>query len=202
VLFNPAGEFPEFPALPRYFLSIPSALRGTRPGPFDALNAVVHRVLESRFRAMSRRYGSRAQFATSRHKGDPRVLSDLLAALDHFYLEPQIVATLRSVPTVVLGAERDGVVPATQSQRLADKIEADFELVAGAGHSLPRADPVRSATAIELAIARVGGPQVGIEYTDDVETAWGCGVQGPCNDRGTTGRSEGRVRPEREGTDP
>ncbi|WP_040822811.1 alpha/beta fold hydrolase [Nocardia jiangxiensis] len=151
---------------------------------------------------MSRRYGSRAQFATGRQKGDPRVLSDLLAALDYFYLAPQIVGTLRSVPTVVLGAERDGVVPATQCQRLADKIEADFELVAEAGHSLPRADPVRSGAAIELAIAQAGVPRVRIEYTDDVETARGCEVQGPGNDRSTTVRSEGRVRPEREWPDP
>ncbi|WP_330251472.1 alpha/beta hydrolase [Nocardia sp. NBC_00565] len=174
VLFSPAGEFPEYPALPSYFLSIPNALSGPRPGALDALNVLAHRALQARFRRLSRRYGSRSPFVTGRHNGDPRVLCDFVHALRHFYLGPQTIATLRAVPTVVLGAERDGVVPASQSARLADKIEADFELATGVGHSLPHADPIRSATAVESTIARVGGPRVSIGYSGaENDIAWG-----------------------------
>ncbi|WP_433600337.1 alpha/beta fold hydrolase [Nocardia sp. CA-135953] len=174
VLFNPAGEFPEYPTLPSYFLSIPNALNGPRPGALDTLNVLAHRALQARFRALSRRYGSRSPFVTGSNRVDPRVLCDFVLSLRHFYLGPQTVTTLRAVPTMVLGAERDGVVPPSQSERFADKIEADFELVTGVGHSLPRADPVLSAAAVESAIVRVGGPLVRVTSAGaENDALWG-----------------------------
>ncbi|NKY87567.1 alpha/beta fold hydrolase [Nocardia veterana] len=152
VLFNPAGEFPEFPALPRHFTTAAERIKCLRRGRFDYLAAAAAALAERRFRRTARRLGSKAPLATGTRPGDPRVLTDLMHAYRHFYLDPDIAATLRSVPSFVIIGDRDRVVPAAQSTRFAEKIWADQQMVPDAGHSLPRTDPDIAADTIVTAL--------------------------------------------------
>ncbi|MFE3757943.1 alpha/beta fold hydrolase [Nocardia tengchongensis] len=155
VIFSGGGEFPEFPSLPAHYREWPRRVQRIRRTRLDALAAGAVDILEKRFRARSRRLGSRAPFVCSAHRGDPRVLVDVLAAYRGFALDPDAAALLRSIPTFVIAGERDRVVPPAQSVRFADRIWADFELVSGAGHSLPHAEPNLAAEAILHALETV-----------------------------------------------
>ncbi|MGW0052635.1 alpha/beta fold hydrolase [Nocardia nova] len=152
VLFNPAGEFPEFPSLPRHFTTAAARIKGLRRGRLDHVAAAAATVAERRFRRTARRLGSKAPLATGARPGDPRVLADLMHAYRHFYLDPDIATALRSVPSFVITGDRDRVVPAAQSTRFAEKIWADQQVVPDAGHSLPRSDPVIAAETIVAAL--------------------------------------------------
>ncbi|MEV5835373.1 alpha/beta hydrolase [Nocardia sp. NPDC052112] len=152
VLFNGACEFPEFPSLPRHFLKIPARLRRLRHGRFDRIAAAGYVLLERRFRSLSKGLGSKALLIAGQRHGDPRVLADLLHSYGEHFLEPATAVAMRSIPSFVLSAERDRVVPPTQSMRLADAIWADYEIVPGAGHSLPHTDPQTAGTAILQAL--------------------------------------------------
>lgn len=152
VLFNGTGEFPEFPSLPTYFTSAAARIKMLRYGMFDHVAAAAASVAERRFRRTARRLGSRAPLATGARAGDPRVLTDLMHAYRHFYLDPETAAGLRSLPSFVVTGDRDRVVPAAQSFRFAEKIWADQQVVPGAGHSLPRSDPETAAEVIVAAL--------------------------------------------------
>lgn len=148
ILFNGAGEFPEFPALPKHFKTVASQLKHLRHSRLDHVAAAGAAVAERRFRRTARRLGSKAPLVTGARCGDPRVLTDVMHAYRDFYLAPDIAAGLRSVPSFVVTGERDRIVPATQSTRLADKIWADHHVVPGAGHSLPHSMPGTAADII------------------------------------------------------
>ncbi|MFI7194414.1 alpha/beta fold hydrolase [Nocardia nova] len=152
VLFNGTGEFPEFPSLPTYFTSAAARIKMLRYGMFDHVAAAAASVAERRFRRTARRLGSGAPLATGARAGDPRVLTDLMHAYRHFYLDPETAAGLRSLPSFVVTGDRDRVVPAAQSFRFAEKIWADQQVVPGAGHSLPRSDPETAAEVIVAAL--------------------------------------------------
>ncbi|MCC3311357.1 alpha/beta fold hydrolase [Nocardia africana] len=152
VLFNATGEFPEFPALPRHFMTAATRIKGLRHGKLDHVAAAAASVAERRFRRTARRLGSKAPLATGDRPGDPRVLTDLMHAYRHFYLDPAIAAGLRPVPSFVVTGDRDRVVSATQSTRFAEKIWADQQVVPGAGHSLPRSEPGIAAEVIVAAL--------------------------------------------------
>ncbi|MFX0576237.1 alpha/beta fold hydrolase [Nocardia nepalensis] len=152
VLFNGACEFPEFPSLPQYFLRIPARLRGLRHGRLDSVAAAGHAMLERRFRSRSKQLGSKAPLIAGDRRGDPRVLADILHGYHEHVLEPATAVAMRSIPSFVLSAERDRVVPSNQSLRLADAIWADYEMIPGAGHSLPHADPETAGAAILQAL--------------------------------------------------
>ncbi|MEU6559258.1 alpha/beta fold hydrolase [Nocardia nova] len=152
ILFNGTGEFPEFPALPRQFRAIATRLKNLRHSRFDHLAAVCAVVAEQRFRRTARRLGSRAPLVAGARAGDPRVLTDVMAAYREFHLDADIAARMRSLPSFVVTGDRDRVVPAEQSMRLAAKIWADFQIVSGVGHSLPHSNPDTAADVIVAAL--------------------------------------------------
>lgn len=152
VLFNATGEFPEFPTLPRHFMTAATRIKSLRHGRLDHVAAAAASLAERRFRRTARRLGSKAPLATGARPGDPRVLTDLMHAYRHFYLDPAIAAGLRPVPSFVVTGDRDRVVSATQSTRFAEKIWADQQVVPGAGHSLPRSEPDIAAEVIVAAL--------------------------------------------------
>lgn len=152
VIFSGSAEFPEFPSLASRYRDLPQCVQRIRHTRLDTLAAVTVTVLENRFRALSRRLGSRSPLVCGAHRGDPRVLADILTAYGNFALDPDAAMLLRSIPTFVVAGERDRVVPPAQSIRLAERIWADYELVPGAGHSLPHTAPDRAAEVIIQAL--------------------------------------------------
>ncbi len=152
VLFNSAGEFPEFPALPSHFRTWSQRLHRWRHSPLDPIAATAAAALERRFRRDSQRRGATAHLVTGDRPADPRVVTDVLAAYRSYSLTTDTAARLRSTPSFVLSGDRDRIVPPTQSVRLADKIWADYTVVPGAGHSLPHAQPDTAADTITEAL--------------------------------------------------
>lgn len=152
VLFGGAAEFPEFPGLPRWYTTVPEYARRLRHTSFDALAAAAMSLAQRRFRRLSRRLGSRAALICGEHATDPRVLADTLSAYRRFTVDDATAELVRGIPSLVIAGELDRIVPPAQSIRLADKIEADYELVTGAGHALPHTDPDRAAQAIVHAL--------------------------------------------------
>lgn len=152
VLFGATGEFPEFPSLPARYRSLPRRVARLRHTWLDRFANVVITVAEHRFRAMSRRLGSRSHLICGVRRGDPRAIADILAAYHGFTTTTDEMAVLRGVPAFVLAGGRDRIVPASQSVRFADKIWADYELIPEAGHALPYTDPARAARAILHAV--------------------------------------------------
>ncbi|MFE2999752.1 alpha/beta fold hydrolase [Nocardia sp. NPDC059246] len=155
VIFSGGGEFPEFPSLAPRYRELPRRVQRLRRTHLDAVSVAIIAFFERRFRALSRRLGSRAPLVCGARRGDPRVLADVLAAYGEFTLHGEAAALLRGIPTFVIAGERDRVVPPTQSARLAERIWADYELVPGVGHSLPHAQPGRAADAIVPALEAV-----------------------------------------------
>ncbi|WP_405135454.1 alpha/beta fold hydrolase [Nocardia sp. NBC_01388] len=152
VLFGGAGEFPEFPSLPKHYRELIKKLPQLRHTRLDTVAAAAAALAERRFRDVSRRLGSKAHLVCGAHRGDARVMTDVMGAYSNFALSPEVAATLRQLPTFVIAGERDRIVPPAQSVRLADKIWADYELVPGAGHSLPHTQPDRAADTILQAL--------------------------------------------------
>jgi len=151
VIFNGSAEFPEFASLPKLYRTLPRRLHRWRHGPLDPLSAAAAALLDRRFRRTSTRRGH-PRHPTPGTRCDPRVVTDILGAYSHTSLSTEVAEQLRSVPSFVIAAEHDHVVPATQSLRLADKIWADCEIVPGAGHSLPHTDPERASQFILQAL--------------------------------------------------
>ncbi|MGW5110587.1 alpha/beta fold hydrolase [Nocardia sp. NPDC004123] len=171
VIFGGAAEFPEFPSLSRRYRDLPRHMQRIRHTRFDSVVAATVAVAEQRFRTISRRLGSRAHLMCGARRGDPRVIADVMAAYNSFALDSEAAAVLRSIPTFVIAGERDRIVPPAQSVRLADKIWADYELVPGAGHSFPHAEPDHAAEAILHALE--------IAYRNEIDrTIGGAAVQG------------------------
>ncbi|MBF6176054.1 alpha/beta fold hydrolase [Nocardia blacklockiae] len=174
VLFNSAGEFPEFPSLPTHFRNWSQRLHRWRRGPLDPIAAAAATALERRFRRRSRRLGAKAHLITADRPADPRVLTDVLAAYRSYTLTADAAAPLRSTPSFVLSGDRDKIVPPTQSVRLADKIWADYTVVPGAGHSLPHTQPDTAADTITEALhvayhATISDPVLGVLADDTAE---------------------------------
>ncbi|MFE2997389.1 alpha/beta fold hydrolase [Nocardia sp. NPDC059246] len=152
VFFGATGEFPEFPSLPGRYRQMPQRLARFRQTRLDRLAATAITLAETRFRALSRRLGSKSHLVCGARRGDPRVLVDMLNAYNAFTVVGEEIAALRSVPAFVIAGGRDRVVPASQSVRFADKIWADYELIPDAGHALPHIQPTRAAETILHAI--------------------------------------------------
>ncbi|MQY23015.1 alpha/beta fold hydrolase [Nocardia macrotermitis] len=137
VLLNAAAEPP---ALPRY----------ARTWPHRLIRIRRHRALAPVAAAGEAVLGYRL-----RHTGlvpglgvDPRVSIDVLAAHAGFGFFTGIAQALRHIPSAVLAGEHDTLVPPQHAVRLADALWADYDIVAGAGHELPRTHPGRAADTI------------------------------------------------------
>ncbi|MFB7718214.1 alpha/beta fold hydrolase [Nocardia sp. NPDC056100] len=152
VMFSGAGEFPEFPSLPGHYRTVITKLPRWRHTRLDGVAVVATAMAQRRFRRVSQRLGSKANLVCGTQRADSRVLTDVLGAYGNFTLDSDAAAVLRRIPTFVIAGERDRIVPPAQSVRLADKIQADYELVPGVGHSLPHAEPARAAEAVVQAL--------------------------------------------------
>lgn len=152
VFFGATGEFPEFPSLPMRYRQLPRRVARLRHTRLDRLAATAATLAEHRFRALSRRLGSKSHLVCGTRRGDPRVAVDMLNALHAFTVTDSEMAAIRSVPSFVVAGGRDRIVPAPQSVRFAEKIWADYELIPDAGHALPHRSPARAAEAILHAI--------------------------------------------------
>lgn len=152
VMFSPAAEQPEFPAVPDYFLNTYLRLQTMRGTVLDPVASGVVGILDRQFNRVSKKFSKSATKSSSPaatfRRCDPRALCDMVAAVHTYRLTPRAAAVSRTVPTLVLGAEKDAVVPAEQAQRLAACIDADFEIAERVGHSLPVSDVERAATAV------------------------------------------------------
>lgn len=152
VMFSGTGEFPEFPSLPGHYRAVVTKLPQWRHTRLDGVAVAATAIAQRRFRRVSQRLGSKANLVCGTRHGDSRVLTDVLGAYGSFTLDSDVAAVLRRIPTFVIAGERDRIVPPAQSVRLADKIWADYELVPGAGHSLPHAKPAHAAEVIVQAL--------------------------------------------------
>ena len=79
---------------------------------------------------------------------DRRVRVDVLAAHAGFGFFTGVATGLRHIPSAVLAGEHDPLVPPQRAVRLADALWADYDIVAGAGHDLPRTHPARATDTI------------------------------------------------------
>ncbi|WP_067667087.1 alpha/beta fold hydrolase [Nocardia miyunensis] len=85
-----------------------------------------------------------------------RVRVDVLAAYaGGFGFFTGVAMGLRHIPSAVLAGEHDPLVPPQRAVRLADALWADYDVVAGAGHELPRTHPARVTDTITCTLDHV-----------------------------------------------
>ncbi|WP_433664640.1 alpha/beta fold hydrolase [Nocardia sp. CA-128927] len=145
VLLNGTAELP---CLPSQFVH----LSRLRHGRLDFATASAHAMLQRRLTAGTPYSETPAELGDAGCHVDPRVLADVLGAITEFRLEAATAATLRAVPTFVVAAANDQIVPPSQSVRLADAIWGDYDIVPASGHLLPQSDPEAAAAFILRAL--------------------------------------------------
>ncbi|WP_051194226.1 alpha/beta fold hydrolase [Nocardia jiangxiensis] len=140
VLLNAA---PEPPALPRYLRTWPQRLIRLRRHPaLHALTAAGEAALGYRLDHTRRPHLPPSTV-------DPRARVDVLAAHSGgFGFFTGVAEAMRHIPSAVLAGEQDPLVPPQHAVRLADALWADYDIVAGAGHDLPRTHPARATDTI------------------------------------------------------
>lgn len=155
VLFAGSGEQFAWPALKRLAPAAAAVRWMRRRGPLDAINAAGHRYLSRRLcQQASHAKPGRAQLIPSDYPVDPRVTADICTNVVRARLDPATVTALAGVPVRLVVAERDKVVPAAQTQHLADRLRsASVEHIPDTGHSMPMLTPSAAAPAILAAIS-------------------------------------------------
>nr|WP_223273969.1 alpha/beta hydrolase [Nocardia cerradoensis] len=129
VLFNAISESL---ALPRYLHTWPKRLIWLRRHrSLDAVTAAGEAMLAYRL-------GRTGHLFAPNAGAHPRVTIDILGTHLGFGLHVKAAEALSRIPAVVLAGERDTVVPLQHAVGLADALRADYDIVAGAGHHLPR----------------------------------------------------------------
>ncbi|MDR7172878.1 pimeloyl-ACP methyl ester carboxylesterase [Nocardia kruczakiae] len=119
-------------ALPRYLRTWPKRLVWfRRHRSLDAVTAAGEAMLAHRLRRTGHPFAANSG-------ADARVTLDVLGTHPGFGLHVKAAEALRPIPTVVLAGEHDTVVPPHRAVTLADALRADYDIVAGAGHHLPR----------------------------------------------------------------
>jgi pimeloyl-ACP methyl ester carboxylesterase len=137
--FNATGESL---ASPRYLHTWPKRLiRFRRHRSLDAVTAAGEAILKYRL-------GRTGHLFAPNAGADPRVIIDILGTHLGFGLHAKAAEVLSRIPAVVLAGERDSVVPLQHAVGLADALRADYDIVAGAGHHLPRTHLERAADTI------------------------------------------------------
>ncbi|WP_169812202.1 alpha/beta fold hydrolase [Nocardia xishanensis] len=92
----------------------------------------------------------RSRIATS--KTDVDALGVVLASYQGTPFTDEVVSVLRGIPTWVLAGLSDPIIAPRRTQMLAERLWADYDVIPGAGHSLPYVDPVRAAEPIVAAL--------------------------------------------------
>ncbi|MFI6041961.1 alpha/beta fold hydrolase [Nocardia sp. NPDC051321] len=151
VLINGCSEFPYAPATSHEVLPAPHQRLG-RHTMCEQLGRYLYTAPDrSRWsRARTRPLGL-AEVVRRLHEPVETTIADL-AAYPRGVLSAEAVTVLRGIPTWVQTGQLDPVVAPRWSRQLAEQIWAEYDVIPGAGHSLPFVNPDRAIEPILAAL--------------------------------------------------